>query len=194
MQLNGQNGQERAARMDALLIEVEAIPDPAIRATAVETIQAVVGFYGEGLARAVETISSEHPALLATLAEDELFSHLLLLHDLHPLPVADRVAKALEEVGPYVQSQGGEVQLTGIFDNRAVIRIGGGCQGCSSSTATVAVAVEDAILSHAPELDGVTNESADLTAASANGFIPLTSIGRPKIVPANAVKEPVPVA
>ena len=45
------------------------------------------------------------------LGEDELVSHLLLLHGIHPVPVEARVRTALDEVRPYLDSHGGNVEL-----------------------------------------------------------------------------------
>ena len=40
-------------------------------------------------------------------------SHLLLLHGLHPVPLEARVRAALDEVRPYLESHGGDVELLG---------------------------------------------------------------------------------
>ena len=56
---------------------------------------------------------------------DELVAHLLLVHDLHPVDVETRVAQALEEVRPYLGSHGGDVELLGVEDGVARLRLGG---------------------------------------------------------------------
>jgi Fe-S cluster biogenesis protein NfuA len=89
---------------------------------------------------------------------DELVSHLLLVHGLHPEDVETRVAQALEEVRPYLGSHGGDVELLGVADGIARVRLVGTCDGCPSSTATLRYAIEEAVAKAAPELDGVEAE------------------------------------
>ena len=56
-------------------------------------VQAVVELYGAGLERIVSQLAEREdaPELADALAGDELISHLLLLHDLHPVPLEARV-------------------------------------------------------------------------------------------------------
>jgi Fe-S cluster biogenesis protein NfuA/nitrite reductase/ring-hydroxylating ferredoxin subunit len=91
-------------------------------------------------------------------AEDELVSHLLLLHGLHPLDVETRVVRALEEVRPYLQSHGGNVELLGIEEGLARVRMEGSCDGCPSSAVTLKLAIEEAVLKAAPDLEGIEAE------------------------------------
>jgi Fe-S cluster biogenesis protein NfuA/nitrite reductase/ring-hydroxylating ferredoxin subunit len=91
-------------------------------------------------------------------AEDELISHLLLLHGLHPLDVETRVVRALEEVRPYLQSHGGNVELLGIEGDVARVRLQGSCDGCPSSAVTLKLAIEEAVQKAAPDLEGVEAE------------------------------------
>src|SRR5687768_128245 len=98
--------REQVGRIDALLEQVESFSDAAERETATELVAAVLDLYGEGMSRLVEHV--EDPA---ALAEDELISHLLLLHGMHPQPVEARVREALAEVRPYLESHGGGVEL-----------------------------------------------------------------------------------
>jgi Fe-S cluster biogenesis protein NfuA len=135
--------RERVARVEAVLDAIE--DDPA----AVEAVAAVVELYGDALARIVAG---------ADPAADELVSHLLLVHDLHPVDVETRVRTALEDVRPYLGSHGGDVELLGVEGGVARLRLGGTCNGCPSSTVTLKNAVEQAILKAAPELDGIEAE------------------------------------
>src|SRR4051794_12198685 len=74
-------------RVEALLEEIDS--DPKAR----EVVEAVVELYGEGLARIVALTPDPR-----VLVRDELVEQLLLLHDLHPIPLGDRVRRALAEV------------------------------------------------------------------------------------------------
>jgi Fe-S cluster biogenesis protein NfuA/nitrite reductase/ring-hydroxylating ferredoxin subunit len=160
MLLDDQELQERVARMGILLEEIESLKDPNAKAKAAEVVQVLLELYGEGLARIMEVVAQgeEGERTFEALAEDELVSHLLLLHGLHPLDVQTRVVRALEEVRPYMQSHGGNVELLGIEGGVARVRMEGSCDGCPSSTVTLKLAIEEAILKAAPDLEGIEAE------------------------------------
>jgi Fe-S cluster biogenesis protein NfuA/nitrite reductase/ring-hydroxylating ferredoxin subunit len=94
------------------------------------------------------------------LGADELVSHLLLLHGLHPLPLEARVVAALDEVRPYLESHGGGVDLLGIDDGVVRLALQGSCHGCASSTVTLKLAIEDAIHKAAPDVERIEAEGA----------------------------------
>ena len=160
MLLDDQGLQERAARMEILLGEIESLQDPNARAKAAEVVQVLLELYGEGLARMMEVVGqgNERERIFEALAEDELVSHLLLLHGLHPLDLETRVVQALEEVRPYLQSHGGNVELLGVEGGVARVRLQGSCDGCPSSTVTLKLAIEEAVMKAAPDLEGIEAE------------------------------------
>jgi hypothetical protein len=45
--------------------------------------------------------------------EDGVVASLLLIHDLYPVPLEERVQEALDSVRPYMESHGGDVELLG---------------------------------------------------------------------------------
>jgi Fe-S cluster biogenesis protein NfuA len=138
--------RELAARIEVLLE----------RAQDVELVQSLVDLYGEGLRRIVEY----DPQRASALAGDELVSHLMLLHGLHPVPLETRVKGALEDVRPYLEQHGGDVELLGVEGGVARLRLQGSCNGCPSSTATLKLAIEDAIHKVAPDVEEITAEGA----------------------------------
>jgi Fe-S cluster biogenesis protein NfuA/nitrite reductase/ring-hydroxylating ferredoxin subunit len=152
--------QERVTRMDALLGEIETLSDPNARSKAAEVVGVLLDLYGEGLARMMEVVAEgeERERTFDAFAEDELVSHLLLLHGLHPLDLETRVITALEEVRPYLQSHGGNVELLGVEEGVARLRMQGSCSGCPSSTVTLRLAIEEAIQKTAPDLEGIEAE------------------------------------
>jgi Fe-S cluster biogenesis protein NfuA/nitrite reductase/ring-hydroxylating ferredoxin subunit len=160
MLLDDQGLQERVARMETLLGEIEALKDPNARSKAAEVVQVLLELYGEGLARIMEVVAEgeEREKIFEAFAGDELVSHLLLLHGLHPLDVETRVIRALEEVRPYLQSHGGNVELLGVEEGVARLRMQGSCSGCPSSTMTLKLAIEEAIQKTAPDLEGIEAE------------------------------------
>ena len=146
-----------ADRVEALLERVEGLPDPAARETALELAQGLLDLYGEGLSRLVGHVAErdDDGALAAALAGDELVAHLLLLHGLHPVPLARRVDGALEEVRPYLESHGGGVELLGIDEGVVRLQLQGSCSGCPSSAVTLKLAVEEAIHKAAPDVEEI---------------------------------------
>ena len=160
MLLDDRGLQERVARMETLLGEIEALEDPNARSRAAEVVQVLLELYGEGLARMMETVAEAKGGERAfeAFAGDELVSHLLLLHGLHPLDLETRVAKALEEVRPYLKSHGGNVVFLGVEGGVARLRMQGSCSGCPSSTMTLKLAIEEAIQKAAPDLEGIEAE------------------------------------
>jgi Fe-S cluster biogenesis protein NfuA len=135
--------RELVTRVEALLERIDRDPD------ATEAVQALVELYGEALARVVAG---------ANPTEDELLSHLLLVHDLHPVDVETRVRQALEDVRPYLGSHGGDVELLGVDHGVARLRLAGTCNGCPSSTVTLKNAIEEAIMRAAPDLERIDAE------------------------------------
>jgi Fe-S cluster biogenesis protein NfuA len=138
--------RELAARIETLLEQVRDV----------ELVQALVDLYGEGLRR----IAADDPERIARLAGDEVVGHLLLLHDLHPVPLETRVRGALDEVRPYLEQHGGDVELLGVDGGVARLRLQGTCNGCPSSTVTLKLAIEDAIHKAAPDIEGIEAEGA----------------------------------
>lgn len=155
---------ERVARVEALIGQVESLPDRVAREAAMEMVQALLDLYGEGLARALAPLDDQ---TRRTLAEDELVAHLLLLHDLHPVAVETRVHEALEEVRPYLDSHGGGVELVGVEEGVVRLRMHGSCDGCPSSAMTLKLAIEDAIHKAAPDVIEVEAEGVSAPAVPA---------------------------
>lgn len=170
--------RERVTRLDHLLAELETLRDPQARALAVEAVTALLELYGEGLSRMTEAVAAlGGEDALRSLARDDLLSHLLLLHGLHPITVEERVAQALEEVRPSLRKRGVTVQFLGVEEGRARLRVQGaqsGCQSCGASANLPERMIEEALLRFAPDLAGV-----DLVdQAPPAGLIPMTLVTR----------------
>jgi Fe-S cluster biogenesis protein NfuA len=67
-----------------------------------------------------------------------------------------RVVKALERVRPYLQSDGGDIELLEITDDLSVkVKLTGACHGCPYSMQTLKAGVEQAIMKEVPEIKRV---------------------------------------
>jgi Fe-S cluster biogenesis protein NfuA len=147
---------ERVGRIEALLADVDGLPDPRARETATELVQALLDLYGEGLARIVGRLDGA----AAGLVDDELVAHLLLLHGLHPVPLEARVRAALDEVRPYLDQHGGAVELLGVQEGVVRLQLQGSCSGCPSSAVTLKHGIEEAIHKAAPDVERIEAEDA----------------------------------
>ncbi len=72
-------------------------------------------------------------------------------------PLPDRINYLLyTEINPGLAAHGGEVSLVDVVDEGvAVLKFGGGCQGCSAVDMTLKDGVEKTLMSKIPELKGV---------------------------------------
>lgn len=70
------------------------------------------------------------------------------------------VEKALQEIRPFLQSDGGDISLVSIDNDTLVkIRLEGSCVGCSVNQMTLRSGVEMTIKKHAPQIEQVINVS-----------------------------------
>jgi Fe-S cluster biogenesis protein NfuA/nitrite reductase/ring-hydroxylating ferredoxin subunit len=102
------------------------------------------------------------------MSKDSLVAGLLMIHDLYPVPIEERVAEALDTVRPYMESHGGNVELLGIEDGIAKLRLAGSCKSCRASSSTLELAVRQALEEAAPDLlgmdvEGVVEEDEEVT-------------------------------
>jgi hypothetical protein len=107
------NRQSR--RMQELIEQLSAHPDPETREMVQECVQEMLSFYGKGLEKILTIIAhngnTASKEIYNKLIEDSLVSGLLLIHDLHPLDLKTRLHRALAKVRPYMDSHGGSVKL-----------------------------------------------------------------------------------
>jgi Fe-S cluster biogenesis protein NfuA len=70
--------------------------------------------------------------------------------------IRERVSQALEKVRPYLQSDGGDIDLVDVTDDGTVkVRLTGACHGCPYSMQTLKAGVEQAIMKEVPEITRV---------------------------------------
>src|SRR5690348_15870024 len=93
------------------LLDASATGGPLARERAEQLVREVTDLYGAGLQRMLQLAIAADPGLADTFAADDLVASLLLVHDLHPFTVQQRVSDALESVRPYLGSHGGDVKL-----------------------------------------------------------------------------------
>jgi Fe-S cluster biogenesis protein NfuA len=134
--LSDQAAADLVERVEGLLDEADA---PTLRA-----VTAVVELYGEGLARMVAATDGD----AGVFAGDPLVAHLLMLHDLHPVPVEERVRGAIDAAG-------GGAELLFIEDGVVHLRAQAGSCATGATAATKQQAIAEAVQQAAPEVGGV---------------------------------------
>ena len=218
--------QKVSARVEELLESLKAGGFGRAAPAAEELVGLLVGLYGDGLAQIATILAESGPggaAMLARFADDPLVESLLLLHGLHPLDVDARIQRALDRVRPYLGSHAGGVEYLGVAAGVARLKLEGSCSGCPSSTVTVQLAIEGAVLDAAPEVTSVVVEGmtpappapallqigrrpdevpAELVQAAATGqiqagngvgWVTLPNIGPPSSRPVSASADGLPV-
>jgi Fe-S cluster biogenesis protein NfuA len=70
--------------------------------------------------------------------------------------IKERVSMALNKIRPYLQSDGGDIDLIDISDDLIVkVKLQGACYGCPYSRQTLKAGVEQALLNEVPEIKSV---------------------------------------
>ena len=68
----------------------------------------------------------------------------------------ERVEGVLNKVRPYLQADGGDIELVDITDDDIIkVKLTGACQGCPMSQMTLRAGVERALMSELPEVKRV---------------------------------------
>jgi Fe-S cluster biogenesis protein NfuA len=72
--------------------------------------------------------------------------------------LTENVLKALDEIRPFLNSDGGDISLVSIEENKHVkVRLGGACISCSVNQMTLRAGVETTIKKYAPQIETVEN-------------------------------------
>ena len=72
--------------------------------------------------------------------------------------LTSEVQKALEEIRPFLVSDGGDITLISIEDGKHVkVRLEGACTSCSVNQMTLRAGVETTIKKFAPQIETVVN-------------------------------------
>ena len=71
-------------------------------------------------------------------------------------PMAERVQQVIDEViNPGIAAHGGYVELVDVSDDTLYLRMGGGCQGCAASAATLRMGIERMVREQVPEIQEI---------------------------------------
>lgn len=74
----------------------------------------------------------------------------------HEEDLHDQVERLLSHIRPFVQADGGDVELVKVRpDGHVLIRFHGACIGCPSSEQTLHAGIENQLKAHVPGVSGV---------------------------------------
>ena len=66
--------------------------------------------------------------------------------------IEDRVQKAIQELRPNLQADGGDIELLGVEKGVVKVKLKGACAGCPMSTMTIQWGVENFLKKRIPEI------------------------------------------
>lgn len=66
--------------------------------------------------------------------------------------MTEKVQKAIAEIRPNLQADGGDIELVGVEEGTVKVRLKGACAGCPMSTMTVKWGVENYLRKKIPEV------------------------------------------
>jgi Fe-S cluster biogenesis protein NfuA len=67
----------------------------------------------------------------------------------------ERVESVLARVRPFMQADGGDIELVGVEGNSAAVRLTGRCAGCPSAHMTLYLGVEMALREQIPDFESL---------------------------------------
>ncbi|MBS4040760.1 MAG: NifU family protein [Flavobacteriales bacterium] len=77
---------------------------------------------------------------------------------MEPQEILAQIEKALDEIRPFLQSDGGNITLLDVVDGKHVkVRLEGACSGCSVNQMTLKAGVETTIKKYLPQIETVEN-------------------------------------
>ena len=69
----------------------------------------------------------------------------------------EKIEKALDEIRPFLQSDGGNIELISFTEKEVKVRLLGNCISCTLNQMTLKNGVEMTIKKHLPEIEKVTS-------------------------------------
>lgn len=170
MSLTADNSMQRQmAEIEEIIAQVEKHCGDAVGQDIERVVRLVLDMHRDTIKRILWRLRQAGPAgaaLLGVLVEDDLVANLLLLYDLHPMAAEQRVRTAIEKIRPYLQSHGGDVELLGIDQTGANLRMQGGCGECPAMVSSLKAVIERAIYDVAPDLAGINIQAATSSAVN----------------------------
>ena len=69
--------------------------------------------------------------------------------------LVEKINKAVEEIRPFLHSDGGDVEIVSVEESVVKVRLLGACQECNLSKMTLKTGIEETIKKHVPQITEV---------------------------------------
>ena len=69
--------------------------------------------------------------------------------------IIDKIEQAIQTLRPFLEADGGDIQLLRVENNIAKVKLLGACKDCNMSSMTLKAGVEEAVKKAVPEIQGV---------------------------------------
>lgn len=144
----------------------------------------------------LELIDAIHRPALELIAAGDLdhpvAQALLAMYDIVPVQDRIQVEEALDEVRPYIESHGGELELLDVEDGIVHLRMSGACHGCAASAMTLRRGIEKTLRERYPGFREVVAHDPE-TPPNGNGAAdaPLVQIESSPLLQIEGMKRPV---
>ena len=179
--LENKDSYKPIQQIEELVEQIERTPDSNLRSAAQKLVHSLLDLHGSGIHRILEIVSQSGEAgrlIIERFAQEPLVRSLLLLHGLHPLELETRVKQGLDQVRPYLHSQGVTVDLLSIEAGAVRVKLLRKKRGCATSARPLTLALEQAIYDSAPDVSAIEIES--VIDSFLSDFVPVEKlIGQP---------------
>ena len=71
--------------------------------------------------------------------------------------IVTKVMEALDSIRPFLNNDGGDIELVDVVDNKVMVKLQGNCQGCPMSFSSMKLGVENTIKQFAPSIKEVVS-------------------------------------
>lgn len=116
--------------------------------------------------------------MLAGQLDHPIAAAVLAMYELVPLDEHSQVEEALDEVRPYIESHGGQLELLEVDGGIVHVRLGGSCHGCAASAMTLRRGVEEKLRERIPWFEEiVAHEPEEADEAPLPGALPMVQVG-----------------
>ncbi|MCR5229559.1 MAG: NifU family protein [Solobacterium sp.] len=75
--------------------------------------------------------------------------------------VLERIERVINKIRPYIQSDGGDIQLVDFRDGIVTVRMIGACAGCMAIDTTLTDGVQAILMDEIPEVTGVQLDASE---------------------------------
>ncbi len=141
-------------QLNILLESIEQHPDEQVRNHVRALIYSMLGLHHGALQRIVEIISvqSEGDSILQELVRDELVQAVLMVHELLPYSLEERIENALETAREELKVYGAGVELVSVKNGVALLKLMGSASTANVSSTVLKGEIEQAVHAVAPDL------------------------------------------